>query len=200
MLWCTETDGVLGYMENYRWQWLPGRLEAIQRLYRQPGNRIAITTDQPGVGHGLESEAQVLGRLVNILEPLDIPGFSLEPVQAGPGVIVFGSGPEQVRVFTRKMSDHYDAHLTRQHGPPPRLSIHVCFGSDLSTRPEYRTPGELGRHKPAPGMLYEAMSVHGVQLSQTCFIGISEQDFNAARNAHMTFHDATRFHWERQQS
>jgi histidinol-phosphate phosphatase family protein len=61
-----DRDGVLNrkpppaqYVRNWReWEWCPGSLEAL-RLLRQAGYRTIIASNQPGIGRGLMSEADL---------------------------------------------------------------------------------------------------------------------------------------------
>jgi D-glycero-D-manno-heptose 1,7-bisphosphate phosphatase len=61
-----DRDGVLNrkppqaqYVRNWgEWEWCPGSLEAL-RLLRQAGYRVIIASNQPGIGRGFMSEADL---------------------------------------------------------------------------------------------------------------------------------------------
>jgi D-glycero-D-manno-heptose 1,7-bisphosphate phosphatase len=61
-----DRDGVLNckppqarYVRNWsEWRWLPGSLESL-RLLREAGYRTIIASNQPGIGRGLMSEADL---------------------------------------------------------------------------------------------------------------------------------------------
>jgi D-glycero-D-manno-heptose 1,7-bisphosphate phosphatase len=122
---------------------LPGRKEKLAEILAG-GNKIAIITNQGGVGLGYHLESEFWQKAGSVLAALGLPVNTL---------------------------------------------VLVCFAHKGSKREEYRTPAELKRRKPAPGMILEAITHNRVHAGTfgTIMIGDSAEDRNAAAAAGVQF-------------
>jgi D-glycero-D-manno-heptose 1,7-bisphosphate phosphatase len=72
-------------------------------------------------------------------------------------------------------------------------SVHVCFTHDKPKLAHYTTQPGDDRRKPGPGMLLEAMRVHGTGRTASRFVGDMQTDEQAAAAAGVEYVDAQAF-------
>jgi len=129
-----DRDGVLnddlGYVVRREdFHWLPGVLDALQRL-QQAGYALVVVTNQSGVARGLYTLADVEALHAHMQQELSAHGVMLTEVYACPhhpdGVV----GPYRQDCDCRKPRPGMILQALREHGLDPARS--VLFGDKAS--------------------------------------------------------------------
>lgn len=173
MLYLFDLDGTLisSYMDNpdrnfHAWSLLPGRAEKIAALLAE-GNQIGVISNQASVAFGYNSETDVEQKLCAV-------GAAL-----GYGWIELHDGGESRELATG----------ARNAGV---LSVHVCYTHPRASVEAYQDDNLTSdRRKPSPAMIHEARA--GENTIRVVFIGDSQEDAGAARNAGVAFQWAKDF-------
>jgi histidinol phosphatase-like enzyme len=182
MLYLFDIDGTLvrsfmrdgGAIADYdRVEVLPGRREAIARLYREKSTCIALVTNQGGVALGYQTKQQAAQKITQVLV---MAGISAGPIRVRPGAVIDETGFEMAPYLA-----------------PFMPSAYVSFGLPHATLPEYRVLDGDEWRKPGPGMLISAMRDWDHVRKDTVFVGDRDSDRQAATAADIAYVDAATF-------
>jgi len=170
MLYIFDLDGTL--VETYGESVLPGVATRLTALAAR-GHLFAVATNQAGpawrlaTGEAKYPDPAVLGaRLARIAR-------KLSPLISVPWYVAIGDGKLELS------SKDYQTIECAMCGASETFSLHVA--ADLAWR------------KPEPGMLRAACAHYGISERQALFVGDSDTDRGAAKNAEVRFVSADRF-------
>jgi len=170
MLYIFDLDGTLA--ETYGEVVLPGVAERLTALAAR-GDSFAVATNQAGpawrlaTGEAKYPDPAALGtRLARIAQ-------KLPPLISVPWYVAIGDGRLELS------SKEYQTIESAMCKASEALNLHIA--ADLAWR------------KPGPGMLRAACARHRSSVCQALFVGDSDADAGAAKNAEMRFVFADRF-------